>query len=104
MMSATERMQKLLAASAPTLARIDAVLDGTDTAPAFAEHDTRLITYTDGAKRLNVSRPTIYKLVQMGKLKTREIDGVRRIVLQSIFDYVNGVTDERSRVRARAAM
>lgn len=102
MYSATERMQKMLAAGAPALARIDAILDGTDTAPNFIEQDTRLVTFTDAAKRLTVSRTTVYAMVANGLLEVRSTGNGRRIVLQSVFDYANGKRRECSRAHARA--
>lgn len=90
-MTTNERLLKIATANSETLARVDAVLNGTDGGTiAKREEDTRLITYTEAAKRLNLSRPTIYKLVKMGRLATVPIDGVRRIRLQSVFDYANG--------------
>ena len=83
-MSATERMQKLLAASPKTLARIDAVLDGEDTTPVPVEKENRLVTYTDAARRTGLSRPTIYRLVKSGRLDVVPLNGVNRITLASV--------------------
>ena len=88
-MSATERMQKLLTASPTMLAKIDKVLDGEDTSPK-PEADTRTVTYTEAAKRLGVSRPTIYRLARAGRLKVVPLLGVNRILLQSVIDFANG--------------
>lgn len=80
-----------------TLARIDAILDGTDTTPKKHEEDCRLVTYTEAAKRLNLSRPTIYRLVRMGRLDSRPLDGVSRIRLQSVFDYADGLRNNNNK-------
>lgn len=89
-MSATERMQKLLAASPKTLARIDAVLDGEDTAPVPVERENRLVTYTDAARRTGLSRPTIYRLVKSGRLDVVPLNGVNRITLASVNALIAG--------------
>jgi len=88
-MTERERMLKLLAASPATLARVDAVLSGMD---GKADDDVRLCTYTAAAQRLNLSRPTIYRLVKLGRLETVSLDGTRRIRLKSVIDFANGAT------------
>ena len=90
-MSERERMMKLLAANPQTLAKVDAVLNGTD-GGTKAEADCRLITFTEAAKRLNVSRPTVYRLAKAGRLEIVPLDGVNRIRLKSVVDFANGAT------------
>ena len=89
-MSERERMMKLLAANQQTLAKVDAVLDGTDGRAAKADADCRLVTYTEAAKRLNISRPTVYRLVKLGRLEIVPLDGVNRIRLKSVLDFASG--------------
>lgn len=89
-MSATERMQKLLAASPKTLARIDAVLDGEDTSPVPVEKENRLITFMDAGRRTGLSRPTIYRLVKSGRLDVVPLNGVNRITLASVNAFISG--------------
>ena len=89
-MSEKDRMIKLFAANPKTLARIDAILDGSDTTPTPVDVDCRTITFTQAAQRLGVSRPTIYRLTRIGKLRTIQLCGVSRIVLSSVVDFVNG--------------
>ena len=91
-MSERERMMKLLAANPATLAKVDAVLDGTDGKPDKADADCRLITFTEAAKRLNISRPTVYRLAKAGRLEIVPLDGVNRIRLKSVIDFANGAT------------
>ena len=62
-MSNEQRMMRLLTANPATLAKIDAVLGGTDGGAAKADADLRLVTYTEAARRLNISRVTVYRLV-----------------------------------------
>jgi excisionase family DNA binding protein len=85
-------MIKLLAATPQVLAKIDAVLSGTDGRPDKADVDARLITYTEAGRRFNLSRPTIYKLVRSGRLEAVPLDGVNRIRLQSVINFANGAT------------
>ncbi len=88
-MTTNERLTKVLAANQKMLTKIDAVLDGQDGSPGKSDEDCRLITFTEAARRLNLSRPTIYRLVQMGRLEVVPLDGVNRIRLQSIVDFAN---------------
>ena len=81
-------MMKLLAANPATLAKIDAVLDGTDGEATRADDDCRLVTYTEAARRMNVSRPTVYRLAKAGRLEVVPLDGVSRIRLKSVIDYI----------------
>ena len=87
-MSTNERLLKLATADAATLAKVDAVLNHTDTT-SKPEADTRTITFTQAAKRLGVSRPTVYRLTRAGRLRTVALCGVNRIVLSSVVDFVN---------------
>ena len=86
-MSERERMMKLLAANP---AKVDAVLNGTDGKPGKVDDDLRLVTYTEAAKRLNLSRPTVYRLAKAGRLDVVPLDGVNRIRLKSVIDFANG--------------
>ena len=95
-MTEKERMLKLLAASPATLAKVDAVLNGTDKGTEKAVADVRLCTYTEAAKRLNLSRPTIYRLVKAGQLETVPLDGTNRIRFKSVIDFANGTTQARA--------
>ena len=86
-------MMKLLAATPLTLAKVDAVLNGADGKPVKADDDCRLVTYTEAAKRLNLSRPTVYRLAKTGRLDVVPLDGVNRIRLKSIIDFANGANN-----------
>ena len=89
-MSERERMMKLLAANPQTLAKVDAVLNGTDGKPGKADDDCRLVTFTEAARRLNLSRPTVYRLAKAGRLDVVPLDGVNRIRLKSVVDFATG--------------
>lgn len=90
MLNATERMQRILAANAKTLARVDAVLCGEDTAPVPVEKENRLITFMDAGRRTGLSRPTIYRLVKSGRLDVVPLNGVNRITLASVNAFISG--------------
>ena len=88
-MSERERMMKLLAANPQTLAKVDAVLDGTDGKPDKADADVRLCTFTTAARMLGVSRPTVYRMTRLGRLATVRLGGTNRILMRSVFDFAN---------------
>ena len=58
--------------------------------PGKVDDDLRLVTYTEAAKRLNLSRPTVYRLAKAGRLDVVPLDGVNRIRLKSVIDFANG--------------
>jgi len=89
MLSANERMLKIATANYATLAKVDAVLLGDDTHVPKVDPDVRTCTLTEAARRLGLSRPTIYRLIKRKALHTVQLDGVSRVVLQSIFDYAH---------------
>lgn len=90
-MSTNERLLKLATADAATLARVDAVLDHRDMTERVRETvDARLLTYTETARMMKLSRPTIYRLVHAGRLKTMPLNGTSRIIYSSVVDCLNG--------------
>jgi len=91
-MTTNDRLIKIATANPQTLAKVDAVLNGTDGKPVKVDDDCRLVTYTEAAKRLNLSRPTIYRLVKLGRLEIVPLDGVNRIRLASVIAFANGAT------------
>ena len=102
-MGERERIMKLLAANPATLAKVDAVLNGTDGKPDKAEADCRLITYMEAAKLLGVSRPTVYRLAQTRRLEVVPLNGVNRITKRSIEAFAAGErppTEETARLLA----
>lgn len=87
-MTINERIVKIATASPAMLAKVDAILNGTAKVNR-ADEDVRLITYSEAAKRLNLSRPTVYRLVKAGRLEVVPLDGVNRIRLKSVIDFAN---------------
>jgi excisionase family DNA binding protein len=51
-------------------------------------HTTYSLSIADAAKALNVSRPTIYKEIQNGRLKTFTIGRRRLVSPDALRDYV----------------
>ena len=92
---------KLLAANPATLAKVDAVLNGTDGKPDKADTDCRLVTFTEAAERLNLSRPTVYRLAKAGRLEVVPLDGVNRIRLRSVVDYITNPPEIDGEARQR---
>lgn len=54
----------------------------------IGDPDTRTITQSEAAKRMQVSRSTIYRLAKDGVLASVPMRGRTRIVLASVFDYI----------------
>lgn len=110
MLDANQRILKIATADTKTLARIDSILTGEDTSPVPVERENRLVTYTDAARRTGLSRPTVYRLALSGRLDVVELNGTRRITLQSVNDFIAGnrpaddsTAREIERVRRRRA-
>ena len=89
MLSVNERMLKIATANPAVLARVDAVLCGDTTTPK-PETDVRLCTYTETARMMKLSRPTVYRMVRAGRLKTIALNGTNRILYSSVVDCVSG--------------
>ena len=97
-MSDKDLMLKVLAAPEAVKRKVADLLDGkietsrTDAAKA-APPDTlangkALLTVTETARLLGVSRPTAYILAKRGQLDTAVVSGVRRITAKSINKYL----------------
>ena len=54
------------------------------------EVETRLLSISKAAERLGLSRATIYLLIEQGRLDVVNLNGTRRIRLQSIIDFSKG--------------
>jgi excisionase family DNA binding protein len=88
-MTTETRFTKLLAATPDTVAKIDALLEGkqieTDTG------DRKLLTLTDAARELNVSRMTIHRMAADGRLPTITTRaGRRRIASAALTAFLTG--------------
>lgn len=89
-MTANERMMKICAACPALLAKIDAVLAGDETIVPKADPDLRTCTITEAARRYNVSRPTLYRMIKAGRVRIMPLNGVNRVLIQSLVDCANG--------------
>ena len=54
------------------------------------EVETRLLSISKAAERLGLSRATIYLLIEQGRLDVVNLNGTRRIRLQSVIDFSMG--------------
>ena len=54
------------------------------------EVETRLLSISKAAERLGLSRATIYLLIEQGRLDVVNLNGTRRIRLQSVIDFSKG--------------
>jgi len=91
MMNSNERILKICAATPALLAKIDAVLSGDETHVPKVDPDLRTCTITEAARRYHVSRPTMYRLIRSGRVRTLKLSGVSRVLIQSLVDCANGV-------------
>jgi excisionase family DNA binding protein len=90
-MSTDERMMKLLQADPGTLAKIDAVLNGTATEKTTDPGDRRLLTQTQTAAELGVSRMTVFRMIRDGRLPAVELRAGRlRIPSQALTFFASG--------------
>ena len=89
-MTDRERLRSLAEADNTTLELIDQVLLGESPIQATETGSLALLTLTETAKRMNLSRVTIYRLVRKGALKVVSLNGTRRVKLQSVLDFLNG--------------
>lgn len=89
-MSKEQLMGRLLTATPKELEKIEAVFSGK--ANAHPETgDRRLLTLTEAAHELNVSRMTIHRMCADGRLATIQTRaGRRRIASQVITDFLKG--------------
>jgi excisionase family DNA binding protein len=87
-MNLEERMGKLLSASKDALEQIDRILKGEQ---AVVPEDRRLLTFTNAADVLGVSRTTIHRMVNGGRLPTVEtVSGRRRIPSVAVTNLASG--------------
>lgn len=83
-------MIRVATATPAEKAKIDAIFNHQDAGERVREMvDARLLTYTETARMMKLSRPTIYRLTRAGRLRTVKLCGVNRVVLSSVVDFVN---------------
>ena len=85
-MTTNERFLKLATATPEQWAQVDAILEGR--AARRNEAEVRLLSITDAAKMMDVSRMTIYRLKKAGRLVAVELPGgTSRITLASVLAF-----------------
>lgn len=90
-MTHNERLVHLANASTKQLAMIDAVLTGDESAyTQRADRDIRTCTYTEAARRIGMSRKSVYRMVAKRQIKTVWLAGQPRILLSSLQNLVLG--------------
>lgn len=90
-MTQNERLVKLGTAGPALLAQVDAVLDGRKT--FRKEPETRLLSISQAARTLGVSRMTVYRLKKNGRLPTVTLPGgTPRIPLAAVQALAAGET------------
>ena len=88
-MSREELLIRVATADAKTLAKLSAALEGR---PQAGADSVALVTMTEAGRRLNVSRNTVYRLLQSGTLKTVTIrPGCRRVPASELVRIAGGV-------------
>ena len=88
-MTTETRFKQILTATPEQLARIDEVLEGKTATTKVA--DIRLLTFSDAARALQVSRQTIWRMVNDGRLRVVEIrDGCRRVPAVALTELTQG--------------
>ncbi len=85
-MDTNARLIAIAQADPETLARVDLVLAGDDATPG---DELQTVNLTEAARRLGVSRTTVYRLVVKGDLPTVQIGELERIPLRGLRDYAN---------------
>lgn len=93
-MSKEEIIGKLLQANPDQLKKIEAVFTGATEAQAqqATPADRRLLTFTDAAQTLGLSRMTIQRMVEDGRLQAIETrSGRSRIASAEITRFLEGV-------------
>ena len=87
-MNTNERLMKLATASPAVLAKVDAVLNGR-AADRSADKDCRLVTLAEAAKMLQISRPTLGRLIKSGRISSVTLGVSPRVPIAAIHDFVN---------------
>ena len=88
-MSKEELIGRLLSATPSELEKVDAIFNGRDNLPDTG--DRRLLTLTEAAHELNISRMTIHRMCADGRLATIQTRaGRRRIASAELTAFLQG--------------
>jgi len=85
---ATEVFDLLARLTEPTLAKMIDVAKGRNAIPTPLDGGTLTTSGEKAARRLGVSKTTIWRMVKDGTLKTIEIRGKNRILSDSLIEFV----------------
>lgn len=78
-------LQAILNANQQKRRSLEAVLTGKKAIPSPADgKDLRLVSLSDAARILGVSRYTIYRLIEKKQITTRRLGGVIRVSMDSL--------------------
>ena len=90
-MTTETRFTKLLQATPEQLGQIDALLDGQGLG-IKEPTDRKLLTLTDCAEVLGISRQTVWRMIADGRLPTIEVrQGRHRVASSAITAFLKGV-------------
>lgn len=89
-MSDRELMLAVMNATPAKRRQIEDIINGKTSGEKPTRDDVELVNLSKAAKLLKLSRPTIYKLIECGKLDAVDLMGHKRIRTKSIMDYANG--------------
>ncbi len=91
-MTTESRIQALFTATPETLKLIDSVLTGDAITKPERPASVRLCSMGESCERLNVSRPTLWRLIQSGRIQTVELrKGSKRVPETELLKFA-GVT------------
>jgi excisionase family DNA binding protein len=56
--------------------------------------DEQLLKVEDVCRRLSLGRSFVYRLIQMGTLRSVRIGGARRVLLSDLEEFIRGLKDD----------
>lgn len=86
-MDVVQRVTLLMSAPEAALVKIDSILEGRQDLPQSV--DTRLLSFREASEKLGISRQTLWRMINEGKIPTIEIRrGSRRVPAAALVDFV----------------
>ena len=91
-MAIEQLMQAVLTATPAKRRELERVIRGetTDATTTTGKDESRLVTISGAARLLGVARSTLYRLAATKRLDTVELNGVKRITMRSIRQFIDG--------------
>jgi len=87
-MAIEQLMQAVIAASPAKRRKLEAVLHGED--ENKRKRDLRLVSIAEASRTLNLGRSSVYRLIDSNRLDAIELNGSRKVTMESIEQFVNG--------------